>query len=51
MAGNHEHGSDTGSMDISDHLRTWNGFLTFVKWMVFGSVALLAFLAIFRTHG
>jgi hypothetical protein len=51
MSGNTEHGSDSGSMDMSEHLRTWNGFLTFVKWMVIGSAALLIFLAIFRTHG
>jgi hypothetical protein len=51
MAANGEHGSDTGSMDISEHLRTWNGFLSLVKWMVIGSAALLLLLAIFRTHG
>jgi hypothetical protein len=51
MTGNTEHGSDNGSMDMSEHLRTWNGFLTLVKWMVIGSAALLIFLAIFRTHG
>jgi len=37
-------------MDISDHVKTWNGFLTLVKWTVIGNVVLLAFLAIFRTH-
>ncbi len=51
MTGNTEHGSDSGSMDISEHLRTWNGFLTLMKWLVIGSAALLIFLAIFRTHG
>ena len=39
-----------GTMDIKDHLKTWHGFLSFVKWMIIGNVALLAFLAIFRTH-
>lgn len=51
MAANPEHGSDTGSSDMTEHLRTWSGFLTLVKWMVIGSGALLIFLAIFRTHG
>ncbi|MGD0189424.1 MAG: aa3-type cytochrome c oxidase subunit IV [Rhizomicrobium sp.] len=51
MTGNTEHGSDTGTMDMTEHLKTWHGFLALVKWMVIGSVALLAFLAIFRTHG
>jgi hypothetical protein len=51
MIGKTEHGSDSGSMDISEHLRTWNGFLTLMKWLVIGSAALLIFLAIFRTHG
>ncbi|MGH6871436.1 MAG: aa3-type cytochrome c oxidase subunit IV [Rhizomicrobium sp.] len=39
-----------GTMDIKEHLRTWHGFLSFVKWMIIGNVALLAFLACFRTH-
>jgi hypothetical protein len=39
-----------GSMDIKDHLRTWHGFLAFVKWMIIGNVALLIFLFAFRTH-
>ncbi len=38
-------------MDISDHVKTWNGFLSLVKWIVIGNVVLLLFLAIFRTHG
>jgi Bacterial aa3 type cytochrome c oxidase subunit IV len=45
------HGSvDRGSMDIKDHLKTWHGFLSFIKWLVILNVALLIFLAIFRTH-
>jgi hypothetical protein len=51
MTGNTEHGSDHGSMDISEHVRTWNGFLTLMKWLVIGSAVVLIFLAIFRTHG
>jgi len=40
----------SGSMDMRDHLKTWHGFLTFVKWGIIGNIAILAFLAIFRTH-
>lgn len=46
-----EHGSDHGTMDISEHVKTWNGFLTLVKWVVIGNLVVMAFLAIFRTHG
>jgi len=46
-----EHGSDSGTMDIREHVKTWHGFLTFAKWMVIMNIAILAFLAIFRTHG
>lgn len=51
MASDEGQHSDEGTMDISDHVKTWNGFLTLIKWMVIGNVALLVFLAIFRTHG
>jgi hypothetical protein len=36
---------------MAEHLRTWHGFLTFMKWQVIAAVALLIILAIFRTHG
>ena len=39
-----------GTMDLKDHLKTWHGFLSFVKWMIIGNVALLVFLFAFRTH-
>ncbi|MGB8363730.1 MAG: aa3-type cytochrome c oxidase subunit IV [Rhizomicrobium sp.] len=51
MAADTGHDSDKGTMDIRDHVKTWNGFLTLVKWVIVGNVALLIFLAIFRTHG
>lgn len=51
MSGDTSHGSDEGTMDISDHVKTWNGFIQLVKWVIVGNVVLLAFLAIFRTHG
>jgi hypothetical protein len=38
-------------MDISEHMRTWNGFLSLVKWIIIGTIVLMIFLAIFRTHG
>jgi|HubBroStandDraft_2_1064218.scaffolds.fasta_scaffold327793_2 Bacterial aa3 type cytochrome c oxidase subunit IV len=43
--------SDKGTMDISEHMRTWNGFLSLVKWIIIGTIVLMIFLAIFRTHG
>jgi hypothetical protein len=46
------HDSDykPGSMDISQHLRAYAGFLTFTKWSLIGILAIMVFLAIFRTH-
>lgn len=40
----------TGGSDMHEHLKTWHGFMTFVKWGIIGNIAILAFLAIFRTH-
>lgn len=51
MSADTGHSSDEGTMDISDHLKTWNGFLSLVKWVIVGNVILLALLAMFRTHG
>jgi hypothetical protein len=45
------HEPEAGTMDISEHLRTWNGFLTLTKWIAIGSGAVLIYLAVFRTHG
>ncbi len=39
----HEH----GSMDISDHQKTFVGFLNWTKWVVIGVFAVLIFMAIF----
>ncbi|HEX3810751.1 MAG TPA: aa3-type cytochrome c oxidase subunit IV [Rhizomicrobium sp.] len=41
---------DGGSMDIRDHLKTWHGFLSFLKWQIIGIVILMILLAMFRTH-
>lgn len=40
-----------GSMDISQHQRAYSGFLTFVKYSLGFILLVMAFLAIFRTHG
>jgi hypothetical protein len=39
-----------GSMDISQHLKAWKGFGTFVKWSIIGIGLIMVFLAVFRTH-
>ena len=39
-----------GSMDIRDHVKTWAAFKAFVKWGIVLNIAILVFLAIFRTH-
>lgn len=46
-----KHAPESGHMDMSEHLRTWHGFLKFMKWQVIGAVVLLILLAIFRTNG
>jgi hypothetical protein len=51
MQSEHSHAPDSGHTDMAEHIRTWNAFLTLMKWLVIGSVGLLAFLAVFRTHG
>ena len=46
------HDSDykPGSMDISQHIRAYSGFLTFTKWSLIGILLIMVLLAIFRTH-
>lgn len=39
-----------GSMDISQHVRAYSGFLTFGKWSLGGILLVMVLLAIFRTH-
>lgn len=41
----HEH----GTMDITTQEKTFAGFVTFTKWAVIVIIAVLVFLAIFRT--
>ena len=46
------HGDNqTGSMDISQHVKAWAGFTSFVKWSIIGIVVIMGLLALFRTHG
>ena len=45
MATEHKH----GSMDITEQEKTFAGFVTFTKWTVIVIVAILVFMAIFRT--
>ncbi len=50
MASQTEHGPDSDNADMAEHLKTWHGFLSFMKWQAIGAAALLMLLAIFRTH-
>jgi hypothetical protein len=50
MASHPETGPDSGRADMAEHLKTWHGFLSFMKWQAIGAAALLILLAIFRTH-
>ena len=49
MASSHgEH--QPGSMDISQHKKTYSGFLTGSKWTFILILGIMVFLAIFRTN-
>jgi hypothetical protein len=49
MAAQDSHGTG-GSMDLTDHMRTWTGFTGLVKWSIGSIFIIMALLAIFRTH-
>lgn len=51
MQSEHSNAPDSGHADMVEHTKTWNGFLSLMKWLVIANIALLIFLAIFRTHG
>ena len=51
MAAQMEQGPETGQTDMAEHLKTWHGFLSFMKWQAIGAALILILLAIFRTHG
>jgi hypothetical protein len=46
----HQEPGQMGTMDLKDHLRTWHGFLAFVKWQAIGIAIIMILLAIFRTN-
>jgi len=50
MAAHIDQQQDSSHTDMAEHLRTWRGFISFMKWQAIGAAALLALLAIFRTH-
>jgi hypothetical protein len=39
-----------GTMDITDHVKTWLAFWNAAKWGTIGLIILAALLFIFRTH-
>lgn len=51
MAAHGDSHDDHGSMDISEHVKAWAGFTSFVKWSILGISLVMIILAIFRTHG
>jgi hypothetical protein len=46
----HDNDYRIGSMDISQHKKTYAGFLTFSKWSFTGFMFIMILLAIFRTN-
>ena len=51
MAAQGDSHGEHGSMDISQHVKAWAGFTTFVKYSTVGIILVMVLLAIFRTHG
>ena len=51
MAARGDTGDHTGKMDIGEHLRTWKLFTRLIKWSLIGIGLVMAWLAVFRTHG
>lgn len=51
MAAHGDSEQTAGSMDINQHIKTWAGFTSFVKWSMIGIGLIMVFLALFRTHG
>jgi hypothetical protein len=49
MAGNL--GYEPGAMDISQHKKTWAGFVRFTSWSIVLIGILMFVLMLFRTHG
>ncbi len=51
MAHHDDRHDSAGTMDISEHVRTWKLFTSLVKWSMAGIAVLMLFLLVFRTHG
>jgi len=51
MAAHDHNGEQSGTMDISEHVRTWKLFTGLVKWSMAGLALVMLGLLIFRTHG
>ena len=49
MAGGH--GYEPGTMDISQHKKTWAGFVRFTSWSIALIGILMFVLMLFRTNG
>jgi hypothetical protein len=43
-------GHESDDADLKEHLKTWNGFLKLIKWQIIGTIVIMIFLVIFRTH-
>ena len=52
MAENHHPPGEhvQGTMDITDHVKTWLAFWNTAKWSTLGLIIVAALLALFRTH-
>jgi hypothetical protein len=44
-------GTEPGMMDVSQHKKTWAGFVKFIEWSMGGIFLLMLFLLVFRTNG
>ena len=42
---------EPGHMDISQHKKTWSGFVRFTTWSIILIGVLMFLLMLFRTHG
>lgn len=45
------HGEGGGSMDITQHRKTWSGFVRFIEWSLAAIGLTMFLLMLFRTHG
>ena len=43
-------GHEADSADLKEHLKTWQLFLSVIKWQVIITAVVMIFLLIFRTH-